>query len=379
MTSFQPTRILVTGGAGFIGSNLVRYLLTQPGFEHIEKLVVLDALTYAGHLINLEAVRNDRRLTFVHGDVCDSNLFRALCQQHDISGIFHLAAESHVDRSIAEPDAFVRTNVTGTFTLLNVCREIWGNDRTRRFVHVSTDEVYGALGETGYFTEMSPYAPNSPYAASKAASDLLARAYYVTYGLNVVITNCCNNYGPQQMPEKLLPLMIGNAIAGAPLPVYGAGKQVREWLHVSDHCAGLWAAMTRGQAGERYNFGSGEEHSNLRLVEQIADIIDEVCTRPPGTTRAQIRFVEDRKGHDFRYAIDATKAERELGWRAASTLTEQLRRTIEWYAANQQWVQAVQSTEHARFVSKHYAQSSSAHASFHEAAPSAPVPSNDRR
>ena len=347
---------MITGGAGFIGSNLTRRMLAAGGEgAGLEKVVVLDALTYAGHLANLEGVTGDTRFTFVHADICDRAAVERAIADHAIDAIFHLAAESHVDRSIEAADVFVRTNVTGTFTLLDVARRAWADrfDATR-FVHVSTDEVYGALGETGHFTEQTAYAPNSPYAASKAASDLLARSYFQTHGFPVVITNTCNNYGPYQLPEKLLPLMISNAVEGKPLPVYGEGKQVREWLHVDDHCAALWAAMTLGTPGESYNFGSGEETANLALVHLLADIVDDHMQRPRGTARALIKFVPDRKGHDFRYAIDSSKAKRALGWEPANRLATQLAETVRWYIANAAWRQAVKSEEHARFQGVHY-------------------------
>lgn len=353
---FEPRRLLITGGAGFIGSNLTRRML-DPGGDGagIEKVVILDALTYAGHLANLDGVANDPRFTFVHGDICDRALVERVLAEHAIDAIFHLAAESHVDRSIEAADVFIRTNVTGTFTLLEAARRAWADrfDSTR-FVHVSTDEVYGALGETGFFTEQTAYAPNSPYAASKASSDLLARAYFRTHGFPVVITNCCNNYGPYQLPEKLLPLMISNAVEGKPLPVYGEGKQIREWLHVDDHCAGLWSAMTRGQLGESYNFGSGEETSNLKLVEILTDIIDVEMKREQGISRKLMKFVPDRKGHDFRYAIDCSKARDALGWTASKTLAVQLAETVRWYLVNAAWRQAVASEEHARFQTAYY-------------------------
>ena len=356
MDSFEPRRLLITGGAGFIGSNLTRRMLAAGGEgAGLEKIVVLDALTYAGHLANLDGVMNDARLEFVHGDICDRAAVARVLADHGIDAIFHLAAESHVDRSIVAADAFVRTNVTGTFTLLEAARRAWdGRFDATRFVHVSTDEVFGALGETGTFTEQTPYAPNSPYAASKASSDLLARSYFKTHGFPVVITNCCNNYGPFQLPEKLLPLMIANAVDGKPLPVYGQGKQVREWLHVDDHCAGLWRAMTRGALGESYNFGSGEEMSNLALVELLSDLVDDELGRARGTTRALIKFVVDRKGHDFRYAIDSAKARRALGWERSQQLGVKLAETVRWYLANTAWRQAVASEEHARFQAAYY-------------------------
>lgn len=353
---FEPRRLLITGGAGFIGSNLTRQMLAANGVgAGLEKVVVLDALTYAGHLANLDGVMTDRRFTFVHGDICDRAVVERVLAEHAIDAIFHLAAESHVDRSIEAADVFIRTNVTGTFTLLEAARRAWADrEGATRFIHVSTDEVYGALGATGHFTEQTPYAPNSPYAASKAASDLLARSYFRTHGFPVVITNCCNNYGPYQLPEKLLPLMISNAATGKLLPVYGEGKQVREWLHVDDHCAGLWAAMTLGELGESYNFGSAEETSNLELVHLLSDLVDAEMNRAQGTSRALIKFVHDRKGHDFRYAIDCSKARRALGWTAAKTLSVQLAETVRWYLANTAWREAVASEEHARFQTANY-------------------------
>ena len=333
MPTFEPKRLLITGGAGFIGSNFTRRMLATGGLESV---VVLDALTYAGHLENLADVAGDPRFTFVHGDICDRPLVDRILREHAIDAVVHLAAESHVDRSIESAEAFVRTNVTGTFTLLEAVRN---SAHTRRFVHVSTDEVYGSRTE-GTFTEASPYAPSSPYAASKAASDLLARSYVVTHQLPIVITNGCNTYGPYQLPEKLVPLMIANAIDGTPLPVYGEGKQIREWLHVDDHCAALWSALTRGTPGESYNLGSGEELSNLALVEQLADLVDDELQRPRGTTRRRITFVPDRKGHDFRYALDCAKARQDLGWHAPSTLAAQLAQTVRWYVANGAWRRA---------------------------------------
>lgn len=351
--SFRPTRLLVTGGAGFIGSAAVRLVLDRAGAD--AKVVVLDALTYAGHRINLEEVASDPRLTFVHGDICDAALVSNLFTTHGFDAVVHLAAESHVDRSIESAALFVRTNVTGTFTLLDAARRAWEDRSDVRFVHVSTDEVFGALGETGVFTETTPYAPNSPYAASKAASDLLVRSYGKTYQLPVIITNCCNNYGPRQLPEKLIPLMITNAASGKQLPVYGQGKQVREWIHVEDHADALWAALTRGAPGESYLFGTGEEFANKDIVELIADTVDVHLGREVGTARKLITFVTDRKGHDFRYAIDASKALRELGWTPHNTLREHLQQTISWYLANAAWCTTVSTTEHERFQAAYYA------------------------
>ena len=306
MPGFEPRQLLITGGAGFIGSNLTRHVMARARELGIDRVVLLDALTYAGHLASLEGVIG---YTFVHGDICDRSVVERVFGEHEIDAVLHLAAESHVDRSIESAGAFVQTNITGTFTLLDVALRTWEHRlESTRFVHVSTDEVFGALGESGTFTETTAYAPNSPYAASKAASDLLARSYWKTYGLPISITNRCNNYGPFQLPEKLVPLMIANAVDGKPLPVYGEGKQVREWLHVEDHCEGLLQVLARGRVGESYNFGSGEESSNLRLVELIADLVDDALGRTSGTSRGLMTFVPDRKGHDFRYAIDSSKA-----------------------------------------------------------------------
>ncbi len=368
---FAPRRILITGGAGFIGSNLARQLVALPatapgsasieaGIEasieaSIEAIVVLDAFTYAGHRVNLEGLEADPRFVLVEGDICDRRAVEAVFEQHRLDAVFHLAAESHVDRSIESAGVFVQTNVLGTVTLLDVARRAWeGRFDQTRFVHVSTDEVFGALGATGHFSETTPYAPNSPYAASKASSDLMVRSYFQTYGMPVVITNCCNNYGGYQLPEKLIPLMITNAASGKPLPVYGKGEQCREWLHVEDHGAGLWAAMTRGQPGESYCFGSGQEISNLEMVEKLADLVDAELGRPAGTARQLIRFVTDRKGHDFRYAIDSAKAQRTLGWTPGKALEHQLRETVRWYLDSAAWRQAVESEEHRRFQSAYY-------------------------
>ena len=359
MASFQPKRLLVTGGAGFIGSSVVRGVLARADARpELERLVVLDALTYAGHKLNLEGCEEDSRFVFVEGDICDRPLVEKVFAEHAIDSVLHLAAESHVDRSIESAEAFVRTNVNGTFVLLDVARRAWegadGRALPARFVHVSTDEVFGALGETGVFTETTAYAPSSPYAASKAASDLLVRSYVKTYALPALVTNCCNNYGPRQLPEKLIPLMITNAAEDKKLPVYGEGKQIREWLHVDDHAEGLWAALVRGTPGESYLFGSGEELSNNEIVELIADTVDEHLGRAKGTSRALMYYVPDRKGHDFRYAIDASKAQRELGWSPRRKLATELRETVRWYLANEAWRRTVSTEEHRRFQRAYY-------------------------
>jgi dTDP-glucose 4,6-dehydratase len=318
--------LLVTGGAGFIGSNFVASTIAATG----EPIVNLDKLTYAGSLRNLEPVRDDPRHIFVQGDIGDRGLVRELLKKHRPRAIVHLAAESHVDRSIAGPGAFIQTNVMGTFALLEEARAF---SDTIRFLQVSTDEVYGSLGPTDpAFTETTPYAPNSPYAASKASADHLVRAYHHTYGLPTLTTNCSNNYGPYQFPEKLIPLMIGNALAGNPLPVYGDGKNVRDWLYVLDHCEALRVVLERGRAGETYNIGGGAERANIDLVNTICGLLDKAAPRKGGAKYAElISFVKDRPGHDRRYAIDSTKLARELGWTPRENFESGLKKTVDWY------------------------------------------------
>lgn len=351
MSPFHPNSLLITGGAGFIGSAVVRRVLAEHERDR-PNVIVLDALTYAGHEINLEGVSGYH---FEHGDISDRETVARVFQKYDIDAVLHLAAESHVDRSIESADVFVRTNVNGTFVLLEAARHAWSEwlvpapKKNVRFVHVSTDEVFGALGDTGFFTEATAYAPNSPYAASKAASDLLVRSYFKTYELPAIITNCCNNYGPRQLPEKLVPLMITNAAARKPLPVYGEGRQIREWLHVEDHVEGLWAALTRGSVGESYLFGSGEELNNKAMVECIADAVDGHLRQPTGTSRSLMQYVLDRKGHDFRYAIDSSKARNQLEWRPTRKLQEALFETVGWYLTHETWRKTVASDEHVRF------------------------------
>jgi dTDP-glucose 4,6-dehydratase len=338
--------LLVTGGAGFIGSNLIRHIIDRP---EIGKLVNLDCLTYAGHLTNLESVVHHPKYHFEKVDLRDKPSVLRVVQQHAITHVLHLAAESHVDRSISGPGDFIHTNIVGTFHLLEACRAAWVNPQSSilnshsppRFHHVSTDEVYGSLGPTGFFTETTPYAPNSPYSASKASSDMLVRAYHHTYGLPVVITNCSNNYGPYQFPEKLIPVVIQNALARRPIPVYGDGMNVRDWLYVTDHADALWQVLTRGRNGETYNVGGNNEWPNLRIVELICDFIDEMASHLGGHSRKLISFVKDRPGHDRRYAIDASKIERELGWKPAHTFEAGLRETVRWYLAHQPWVETV--------------------------------------
>jgi dTDP-glucose 4,6-dehydratase len=321
--------LLVTGGAGFIGSNFVASTIAATG----EPIVNLDKLTYAGSLRNLEALREDGRHIFVQGDIQDRALVRDLLKKHKPRAIVHLAAESHVDRSIAGPALFIQTNVMGTFSLLEEAR---AHSETMRFLHVSTDEVYGSLGPTDpAFTETTPYAPNSPYAASKAAADHLVRAYHHTYGLPTLTTNCSNNYGPHQFPEKLIPVIIGNALAGKPLPVYGDGKNVRDWLFVLDHCEALRLVLERGRPGETYNIGGGAERANIDLVSTICGLLDKAVPRKGGARYAElISFVKDRPGHDRRYAIDSAKIERELGWRPREDFASGLKKTVDWYVQN---------------------------------------------
>ena len=338
--------LLVTGGAGFIGSNVVQHVIDRP---EIDVLVNLDCLTYAGHMISLAAVERHPKHLFEKVDLRDKTEVLRVVRQHKITHVLHLAAESHVDRSITGPGDFIHTNVVGTFHLLEACREVWLTDGAaspapgvaRRFHHVSTDEVYGSLGATGYFTESSPYKPNSPYSASKAASDMLVRAYHHTYGLPCLITNCSNNYGPFQYPEKLIPVVIQSVIARRSIPIYGDGLNVRDWLYVRDHAEALWQTLTRGRDGEIYNIGGTNEWPNLRTVELICDLVDELAPELGGQSRKLMRFVQDRPGHDRRYAIDAAKLKAELDWRPAYTFEQGLRETVRWYLENQEWVRTV--------------------------------------
>ncbi|MCS7091299.1 MAG: dTDP-glucose 4,6-dehydratase [Verrucomicrobiota bacterium] len=338
--------LLVTGGAGFIGSNLIHHIIDRP---QVACLVNLDCLTYAGHLENLERVSGHPKYVFEKVDLRDKGAVLDVVRRHRITHVMHLAAESHVDRSITGPGDFIHTNIVGTFHLLEACRLCWleGLGETTappggfRFLHVSTDEVYGSLGPTGYFTETTPYAPNSPYSASKAASDMLVRAYHHTYGLPALITNCSNNYGPYQYPEKLIPVVIQSALQRRPIPVYGDGLNVRDWLYVLDHAEALWQVLTRGRIGETYNIGGNNEWPNLRIVERICDLIDEFRPDLGGHSRRLITFVKDRPGHDRRYAIDATKIRRELGWQPAHSFDQGLRETVRWYLEHQDWVRTV--------------------------------------
>ena len=348
--------ILVTGGAGFIGSNFVLDWLHQSD----EPVVNLDALTYAGNLENLASLAGDARHVFVKGDICDRALVDSLLASHQPRAIVHFAAESHVDRSIHGPGAFMKTNVDGTFTLLEAARAYWGTlegdqKAAWRFHHVSTDEVYGSLKPTDPpFAETHPYEPNSPYSASKAASDHLVRAWHHTYGLPVVTTNCSNNYGPYHFPEKLIPLMIVNALAGKPLPVYGDGQQIRDWLYVTDHCSGIRAVLAGGKPGETYNIGGWNEKANIDIVKTVCALLDELKPLAEGPYERLITYVKDRPGHDRRYAIDARKIERELGWRPAETFETGIRKTVQWYLDHPDWVARVLSGAYRDWVAKQY-------------------------
>jgi len=352
--------ILVTGGAGFIGSNFVLDWLAQSD----EPVVNLDALTYAGNTENLASLAGDRRHVFVRGDICDRPLLDSLFAEYQPRAIVHFAAESHVDRSIHGPAEFIRTNVQGTFTLLEAARAFWATlpapgKAAFRFLHVSTDEVYGTLGrDDPAFCESDTYEPNSPYSASKAASDHLVRAWHHTYGLPVLTTNCSNNYGPFHFPEKLIPLMIVNALAGKPLPVYGDGQQVRDWLYVKDHCAAIREVLARGRVGETYNVGGWNEKPNLEIVHAVCGLLDELKAHPDGPYARLVTHVTDRPGHDRRYAIDASKIERELGWRPAETFESGLRKTVRWYLDNAAWVERVQNGAYREWLSANYGQRS---------------------
>jgi dTDP-glucose 4,6-dehydratase len=348
--------MLVTGGAGFIGSNFILQRIEQESCA----VVNLDKLTYAGNLRNLESVAGNSRYEFVHGDIADNRLIRELLEKYRPVAVVHFAAESHVDRSIRGPADFIATNINGTFALLEETRAYWAGLNTGekahfRFLHVSTDEVYGSLGrDDPPFTESTAYAPNSPYAASKAASDHLVRAYHQTYGLPTLTTNCSNNYGRFQFPEKLIPLMILNARDGKPLPVYGDGKNVRDWVYVEDHCTAIATVLRSGEPGETYNIGGWNEKPNLEIVETICDLVDEMAPGRAGSRRDLITFVEDRPGHDRRYAMDARKIERELGWRPKETFESGIRETVRWYLEHEEWVREVTSGSYRQWIETHY-------------------------
>jgi len=345
--------MLVTGGCGFIGANFVRYLLKESDFTG--RIVNLDKLTYAGNPENLADIETDYkdRYTFIKADICDGTRMAEIFEHYEIDSVCHFAAESHVDRSIVKPDEFIQTNIVGTFNLLESARI--HRNRMILFHHISTDEVYGSLGREGYFKETTPYKPNSPYSASKAASDHLVRAYYKTYGLPMTISNCSNNYGPYQFPEKLIPLIILNALEGKSLPVYGDGRNVRDWLYVKDHCIAIWTIMKNGTSGETYNVGGNSELKNIKLVEMICDILDEKNPLSDGGSRRDlITFVKDRPGHDLRYAVDFSKLNKNLNWRPKQSLETGIRDTIQWYMDNREWVERVKSGEYQAWIKTHY-------------------------
>lgn len=348
--------ILITGGAGFIGSNFVYGWLA----ESDEPIINLDKLTYAGNMGSLAPFRADQRHLFVKGDICDGSLVSQLLTQYKPRAILHFAAESHVDRSIHDPGGFVRTNINGTFTLLEAARTYWltlaPDEKSHfRFLHMSTDEVFGSLNATAPpFTESTAYAPNSPYSASKAASDHLVRSYHHTYGLPTLTTNCSNNYGPFHFPEKLIPLIITNALAGKALPIYGDGQQVRDWLYVEDHCSAIRRVLAKGTPGETYNIGGWNEKANLDAVLTLCEILDQLAPKAVGSYRDQITYVSDRPGHDRRYAIDARKIERELGWKPVETFETGIRKTVQWYLDHQEWVREVQSGDYLKWLEKNY-------------------------
>ena len=345
--------LLITGGCGFIGANFVRYLFEDTDFSG--RIVNADVLTYAGNPDNLSdiAAQNPDRYVFEKVDICDRDALKSVFDRYEIDAVCHFAAESHVDRSIVGPGAFVQTNVIGTFNLLELARK--NQDRLALFHHVSTDEVFGSLGASGYFTEETPYQPNSPYSASKAASDHFVRAYHHTYGLPVTLSNCSNNYGPYQFPEKLIPLMILNAAERKPLPVYGDGSNVRDWLFVKDHCEAIWLIMQRGKRGETYNIGGDTEMSNLTVVQTLCDRLDAIRPEKGATPRRElITFVKDRPGHDWRYAIDFRKIKSELGWQPRESFESGIEKTIRWYLDNQPWIERVKSGEYQKWIASHY-------------------------
>ncbi len=350
--------VLVTGGAGFIGSNFIRYLLQQPDFHG--RIINYDLLTYAGNLANLDDVvqqfGQNGRYIFVRGDICNREAVEEVFQRYGIDTVVHFAAESHVDRSIHDPSCFIKTNVLGTQVLLDVAREVWQKRQDVLFHHISTDEVYGSLGESGYFTEETPYDPRSPYSASKAAADHLVMAYFHTYGLPITLSNCSNNYGPYQFPEKLIPLMILNMQARKPLPVYGDGKNIRDWLYVEDHNSAVWTIMKHGKVGEKYNIGGETEWENIRLVQELCRIYAELTGTPLSEITSLITYVKDRPGHDRRYAIDCSKLKSELCWQKAHDFEDGLQRTVQWYVENKVWIENIQSGEYRKWIETNYGQ-----------------------
>ncbi|MDR2095995.1 MAG: dTDP-glucose 4,6-dehydratase [Treponema sp.] len=355
------TNILVTGGAGFIGCNFIHTLLEKKS-DFSGRIINLDALTYAGNPANLKDIEDrfgGSRYFFERGDICDRSFVESLFKRYDIDTVVHFAAESHVDRSILGPEAFIKTNVMGTFTLLDRARNAWQNASGAMrqdvlFHHISTDEVYGSLGDTGYFTENTPYDPRSPYSASKAASDHLVTAYYHTYGLPITLSNCSNNYGPYQFPEKLIPLMILNMLEGKPLPVYGDGKNIRDWVYVEDHNNAVWTIMQKGRAGEKYNIGGENEWENIKLLNVLIAIVSKQAELNPDKVRAAITFVKDRPGHDRRYAIDCSKIKRELDWKRTVNFDEGLSKTTAWYLSHQEWVDSIRSGSYQNWIALNY-------------------------
>ena len=344
-------KILITGGAGFIGSHVIRLFVNKyPEYT----IVNLDALTYAGNLENLRDIENAPNYSFVKGDITDETFINQLFVDHSFDAVIHLAAESHVDRSILDPLSFVKTNVIGTAVLLNAAKQSWKNMDNKLFYHVSTDEVYGSLGETGFFTEETPYDPRSPYSASKASSDHLVSAYFHTYGLPMVISNCSNNYGSHQFPEKLLPLMINNIVHSKPLPIYGKGENVRDWLWVNDHARAIDVIFHQGKLGETYNIGGFNEWKNIDIVHLLCSIMDKKLGRADGESAKLITYVKDRAGHDMRYAIDATKLKKELGWEPSLQFEEGMDKTIDWYLANPEWIQSVTSGSYKQYYDQQY-------------------------
>ena len=346
------SNILVTGGAGFIGSNLIRYILKECDFSG--KIINFDALTYAGNLASLEDIANDERYIFVKGDIRNFNDVKSAFEEYNIDTVIHLAAESHVDRSILGPKAFIETNINGTFNLLEVAREFWGDREDVLFHHVSTDEVYGSLGDEGFFTETTPYDPRSPYSSSKASSDHLVRAYHHTYNMPMTLSNCSNNYGPYQFPEKLIPVMIENMLSGKALPIYGDGKNIRDWLYVEDHNSAVWEIVNRGRSGESYNIGGENEWENLKLVNSLCEIVADVKGEDVEKYKSLITYVTDRPGHDRRYAIDCSKLKSELGWKQSRTFDVGLRETVEWYLNNQKWIEGIKSGEYLNWLEMNY-------------------------
>jgi len=345
--------LLVTGGCGFIGSNFIKYVLGETGFNG--RIINVDKLTYAGNPENLADMESafKNKYVFIQADICDNNKLADIFHDYQVDTVCHFAAESHVDRSIIRPDQFIYTNIIGTFNLLELFRT--SPRRMVLFHHVSTDEVYGSLGEDGYFTEATSYRPNSPYSASKASSDHLVRAYHKTYGIPVTISNCSNNYGPYQFPEKLVPLMTLNALEGNPMPVYGDGKNIRDWLFVKDHCKAVWLIMSEGRRGETYNIGGGNEMENIRLVEMICDIVGEFDSSRSGSLRELITYIKDRPGHDRRYAIDFSRLSDELGWSPEESFESGLRKTVAWYMAHREWIERVKSGEYRSWIKEQYA------------------------